>query len=748
MRSARKIDKALVAAVMAGLLCGAMGLLQPIDDLLRGLRNMTHMQAPSGSIVVLTIDTESQRTEGTWPWPRARIANLVERIDEAEAQRIYFSQVFEGEHESDAILAAAFARLPQRPVISQSFDIDSRSGKPRAIQPSPVLAKAADVAGASLFFDAWSRVWKVPLAYRVDGIAYPGLASALAGRLGSDEADARIDLSIDAEAIPTIKASDILAGRETSRLAGKRVLVSSAERVMPMQGGNYPRSFAYVLGAETLLAGNPLDFGWLQPLALASLLAGLLLLGSRRTAIASIAVSAAAMGILPFVLDSRLIFISYCPAAATLLIAFAARIWRSYRRRDATSHAVTGLPNLQAFKARPEQAAAVIVARIVNYAELVNAVPMMESELLHEIARRLSLGAESSLHHGDNGVFAWTASRLETQEIGDHLDALHSFFAKPVSVGHVQVDATLVFGIDTNGDDNLSRRLAGALVAADQAQLAGQRWQFYDAARQDEMEWNVSMLGRLDQAIEEGEVWVAFQPKLDLDTMQVSGAEALARWTHPERGVISPESFVTAAEQAGRIDRLTYFVLDRALEFAAEARKRGHDLEVAVNLSTKMADHRDLARNVRAALRRFGVPPEKLTLEVTETGAANSADNLTQTVAALRAIGVQVSIDDYGTGHSTLEYLKTLQASELKIDRSFVTALDQNRSDAVLVRATIQLAHQLGLKVVAEGVETQAVLEMLVSLGCDRAQGYHIGRPMAAGDLFAALPEITQRKAA
>ncbi len=743
----KRLDKALLWAILAGAICGILSILQPLDDVTRTARNLAHMRPASGSIVVLLIDTESKQTEGSWPWPRSRIAQLVDRIAEARAERIYFASVLEGEAPGDAELAAAFSRLPQRPVIAHSFDVDPATGKRVAMLPSPVLDKVADKAGASLFFDAFSRVLEFPLAYKVDGYSYPGLATVLAGRLGSEEVSARIDYSIDPQSIPTIAASEVMAGRAGKRLAGKHVIVSSADRVLPMHGGAQPRSFAYVLGAETLLSGTPRDLGWVRGFVIASLLAILMIIGKRKLAITALAVGGIALIVLPFFLDDALIFASYGPAALTFGLAATVRAWRSFRKRDVGSNSLTGLPNLAAFKARKPEDCAIIAARISNYAELVSVLPMMEAELAREIARRFSVGTEGMLYHGDNGIFAWTISRIHPREIGDHLDALHSFFAKPVAVGQVQVDVAPVFGIDTDVSQSFAARLAGALLAAEGARKQGQRWQFHDPAHQDEIEWNVSMLGRLELAIETGEVWVAFQPKLDLISGEVIGVEALARWTHPERGAISPEIFVKSAEEAGRIDRLTYFVLDKALEFVAEGRRRGHDLTVAVNLSTLMAEHPDLTQNVRAALRRHKVSAEKLTLEITET-AANTVDKLIASVSALKRLGVKIAIDDYGTGHCTLEYLKMIAADELKIDRSFVTAIDENRSDAVLVRATIQLAHQLGLTVVAEGVETETALMTLIGLGCDQAQGYHIGRPMMIADVMAALDKVRVSQAA
>lgn len=257
-------------------------------------------------------------------------------------------------------------------------------------------------------------------------------------------------------------------------------------------------------------------------------------------------------------------------------------------------------------------------------------------------------------------------------------------------------------------------------------------WERYETD-DDEVFWKLSILNEFEQALKRGDVWVAYQPKLDLHAGAITGAEALIRWSHPERGFIRPDRFVRAIEDAGRIERLTLYVLERAIaDFAPLG------LSVAVNLSMRMLGKNRLEAPLRVLLDTYGMPADKLTLEITES--ANMADD--QGIAeleALRALGVHISIDDYGTGQSTLSYLKRLPASELKIDQNFVRQVLTSRSDAVLINSTIKLAHELDMQVVAEGVEDQNVLDALARMECDIIQGYHIGRPMALEDFLRKL---------
>ena len=248
-------------------------------------------------------------------------------------------------------------------------------------------------------------------------------------------------------------------------------------------------------------------------------------------------------------------------------------------------------------------------------------------------------------------------------------------------------------------------RLGSALVAADDADAESLKWKFHDPARLEDVPWRLSLLSQLDKAIETGEVWLAYQPKVELETGRTIGAEALARWTHPDKGPISPIEFISAAEQHDRIEPLTDFVLDKAVEAAARIGQRGIDFGIAVNLSARMLNDRRLPSKVAAILDKHRLDPARLTLELTETAAVSGSGNGIELLGALRELGVKIAIDDYGTGLSTLEYLKKIPASEIKIDQSFVKSMRDNRSDLIMVQSTIALAHSLGRTVVAEGVE-------------------------------------------
>jgi EAL domain-containing protein (putative c-di-GMP-specific phosphodiesterase class I) len=228
-------------------------------------------------------------------------------------------------------------------------------------------------------------------------------------------------------------------------------------------------------------------------------------------------------------------------------------------------------------------------------------------------------------------------------------------------------------------------------------------------------------------AIEAGELRVHFQPKVALRSGDIRGMEALVRWQRPDRLVL-PAEFISLAERTGLIEPLTWYVLDTALD---QVQRWGEHIPVAVNLSARLLRDPDLPDQVRERLRRAALPGEALELEVTESAVMANTGEAMRILSQLRQSGVRVSVDDFGTGHSSLAYLRQLPVDHLKIDRSFVHDIAVNPRDASIVRSVIDLGHTLGLELIAEGVEDAATRDVLIELGCDQGQGFFLGPPAA-----------------
>jgi diguanylate cyclase (GGDEF)-like protein len=240
----------------------------------------------------------------------------------------------------------------------------------------------------------------------------------------------------------------------------------------------------------------------------------------------------------------------------------------------------------------------------------------------------------------------------------------------------------------------------------------------------------------LRDAIANGQLEMHLQPIWDLQAGRICGAEALARWQHPQRGPVSPAVFVPMAESSGLISEFTRWSVNASLQHAVEARRRGLDLPISINLSAAAMAERGMVEHLLGALRLWSVPAEAVVIEVTETAIIGDFEKGADILGRLNSEGVQISIDDFGVGNASFAYLRQFPAKELKIDRSFVTGMLGNVRSMQLVKAMIDFAHHIGLRVVAEGVEDRSTLQRLAELQCDHAQGYFIGRPKPAAEFL------------
>jgi len=307
-----------------------------------------------------------------------------------------------------------------------------------------------------------------------------------------------------------------------------------------------------------------------------------------------------------------------------------------------------------------------------------------------------------------------------------------------IGVDPVEIDAVTSIGIAIYPDHGATPELLLQRTNAALAQALEQpeRTAVYDRERDPYQPVRLSMIAELRRAIETDQLRLHYQPKVDFSTGAVSGFEALVRWTHPKHGPLSPELFVPLAEQSGLVNPLTRWVLREALKQAQIWQRSGLDAAIAVNLSAKNLQTTDLAEQLDRMLIESEVPPERLVLEVTESAIMTDHTRAREILEQLHGRGVEISIDDFGTGYSSFANLRRLPVSEIKIDKSFVQCMTTCAEDRVIVDSVVALGHNLGLNVVAEGVENQAAWLALADLRCDIAQGYFLSRPLPAEQLF------------
>jgi len=314
--------------------------------------------------------------------------------------------------------------------------------------------------------------------------------------------------------------------------------------------------------------------------------------------------------------------------------------------------------------------------------------------------------------------------------------AVHRTLEEPFSIQGLTLDVEASIGIALHplhaaDFEELMKRADVAMYRA-KAKRSG-----YEVYHPDEDESDASKLklaSELRQAPLRNELVMHYQPKADLRTARIVGAEALMRWRHPRHGVMMPDRFIPLAERSGLIRSLTMFAVQTALAQARTWREAGMELTVSVNLSTRDLIDVSLPEEIAGLLDEARVPPHLLELEITESVIMADPMRARGVVTRLREMGVKVAIDDFGSGYSSLGYLKSLPVNDLKIDKSFVINMMEDSGDLVIVQSTIELAHNLGLTVIAEGVESDETWRRLRALGCDVAQGWLIGRPLPAAD--------------
>ena len=418
-------------------------------------------------------------------------------------------------------------------------------------------------------------------------------------------------------------------------------------------------------------------------------------------------------------------------------------------RHQALHDALTGLPNRELFSDRANEALvdakrsrepfAVVAIDLDRFKQVNDSLGHHRGDLLlRGVGPRLesAAGVHATVARLGGDEFALILPGAGTDEALVVCERVTRALAEPFMIEGLPLEVGGSMGIACYPEHGsevelLTQRADDALYRAKRNHSHVETW---SPGESFEMPDALALAVKLRRALDEGELSVHYQPKVGLQAGEVRGVEALVRWEHPNDGLVGPDRFVPLAERTGLIRRLTDYVIDHAIRDRDEWLEAGIDLCVSVNLSASVLD-RELPRLVRTRLDARGAPASALMLELTESHAMADPQAALEVLEQLAALGVRLSIDDFGTGHSSLAYLQQLPVSELKIDKSFVQGSTLNGGDATIIRSTIDLGHDLGLEVVAEGVEEPAAWDRLASLGCDVAQGFLVARPMPAAEI-------------
>jgi diguanylate cyclase (GGDEF)-like protein len=414
---------------------------------------------------------------------------------------------------------------------------------------------------------------------------------------------------------------------------------------------------------------------------------------------------------------------------------------------QALHDALTGLPNRNLLHdrlhhaiqnaARQHQSVALILMDLDRFKEVNDTLGHQYGDLmLQQVSTRL----QQVLRHSD------TIARLGGDEfailIADSSETFAGHVAQKVHVAlnrvfnldnhFLHIGASLGIALYPQHGDNAQSLIQHADTAMYVAKRSNSGCAVYHPEQDRDAVKRLELANELHDAIDANQLELYYQPKIDLQTGKVTGVEALLRWHNPARGMVPPDEIIPIAEHNGMIKRLTLWVLNAALQQCAQWRSQGIELSVAINISVWNLQDPMLIEEIENKLARWKVPANLLELEITESAMMADPASSLMALKKLDSMGIALTVDDYGTGFSSLAYLKKLPVDIIKIDKSFVLSMDTDADDAIIVKSTIELAHNLGFKVVAEGVESDAISRMLLALGCNTAQGYHYCRPIGS----------------
>ena len=748
-----------LSALLISMIAGGIELFEPLEDFYRGGRNMVRERPADQKTVVVAIDNDTVRRFGTSYYSRKHNATLLDKLFASGAKRVYFDEAFSQpmDPEGDDAFAASLARHKGKVFLGGNSLRSRAPDGSLALAPMKKFLVNAQIRSFRSARSPFSLSAEAYYSDAFEGKQTRSISADIANSDGAIEETYRPDWTIAVTTVPTVSLPDVLDSKTPkTAIDGKDVIVGvtsvdSPDFVHVIGHGWFPGVYIHAIGAQTLREGRPSNLGWIPGLIAGALLSALLLLAKNREHIAATAIGSIAVGLVaPIVLDSWLVTADFIPA----YVMFAIVAYRSATLRQITDarlkNAGTLLPNLSALREEPLAGKRAIIAlRIRNYSAVcASFATSVEDDLVTELARRLTLPGQAPTFYQAEDVIYWLGPQLPKNELEEHLTGLAKLIEIQFVIQGRKVDIHAAFGVDMELSRGIATRIGRALLAADNAAINHQLVQFNTSENDEDSAWELSLMGELDAAIDAGDIWIAFQPQFDLKDDRICGAEALVRWQHPTRGAISPEAFILPAEAHNRIKRLTFYVLEQATRASRSILDERPDFRLGVNISAGLFELPELPREIAEVLAKVNFPPASLTLEVTESASFGQHEMVAANLNAIEAMGIQLSIDDYGTGNATLEYMRSVPCQEIKIDRRFIVGLVKNQNDMLLVESTIELAHGMHRRVIAEGIEDPETLELLRSIGCDIAQGYYLAKPMRIEAMESLLEASSRIRAA
>ena len=700
----------------------------------------------SGEVVIVEIDAKSLQSMNGWPWPRGYYAKVIDRLNEAGATQIAFDVDFSSRSSKaqDRKLAEAIEQSDAT-VILPTMRQQASTGQSEFVESLPIeiLRENAFLASVNVHPDKRGQLNLYSYGTVTDKTVRPSLASMIAEKPGDIGESFLIDQSISPASIPRLSFSDVINGNSLPvDLSGKKVLIGATaielgDRYPISRFGVVPGVVIQAMATETLIQETNLrSLGNLPSLLLATVIIFVCIITTKISPVrlTHVALATASALIVALLLAEYFHVITFLNMSAFFfLVSYSVlqKLLLTTRDLDSSRHIneVSDLSNEAALiKAIDGRVFGYIAtARISDFRELLVVTDKdSRRDLFQNFAKRLSFLAEDDrIFHIDSDTVAWVVKSDYRANILGYFDTASALLQAPVMANETRIRIAATFGISGESIDK-------AHIAAEQAFAAGKKWAWHNQEVDVAIGQKHNILTELDQAIEDGTLVVAYQPQWDLAANRLDGAEALVRWNLPDGSYLSPEVFIPLLEQSGRIDQLTFLVLRRALADLTSWEKQRPGLTCAINISAKLLGDSSFVDEAIAMVKAAEVPNGQIVFEVTETANLADFDASIFALELIRKSGIKVSIDDYGTGQATMAYLQRLPISEIKLDKSFVKSIVTDKANQVMVKSTISMAHDLELKIVAEGIEDQACMDLLSQYGCDIGQGWHISKPVSA----------------
>lgn len=741
-----RLRHGIMAAVISLVLVVGM-VLDPVDQFYWLLQSRVTAKEPSGQFVFMSAD--ENLADPAKPERRIKLARALERFDRQGAERIVLNIVFDepSTPEADQRLGDAIEAWGDDIWIAVAHE-DAGGGETKVRTSIPEIARDAQVAVEKYDFMYTGYAWEDDAFVEHDRVETPSVATALSGNFDQSYGTTHIDYAYEKHTqFKNLKGllEDPGTQNQANYLTGKKALISSNHNTQTYEYSvpaiaSVAKSNYFIYAAETRLTSHLQKINIFTAYLLGILIVAFIIYATQTptskrkytTVVTLMVVVGLGLGI------SIQLRIAISGLVAVFVSYGALRSYSRVLRRDQSQDPVTGLAKLAVLEDQliTNQPGHVIVAKIHGFETVLTTLPKEQRpQYIVKIAERLRATDGGVELYNENHQFAWYTPEASVAPIIDHLEGLRALFQAPLALNDRTVDVGITFGVCPVAEHRASA-LSLAVAAAEEADEASQPIIVAQDGTQNDLVWSVSMRARIDAAMEKGEVFCLYQPKLNARTNRVFGVEALVRWNDPERGSIPPDLFIQQCEKAGRMEGLTRFVLQSACTAGRLLHARNHRWSMSVNISATMMNSIAVVSMVREVVEATRFDPRYLVLEITETARIADLDTASLVLKQLKQIGVHLSMDDFGVGAANLETLLRLPFDELKIDRMFVGHMAKDVKARAIAASLIALGKQSDISVVAEGVETEADLQSLIKMGCDQVQGYVFSHPVSLSQLL------------